>query len=137
MLSLIDDDGPSTSYKLEFSDAVHHGLRVTEACAGFIYCEPFQRLHGLKQLGVKCGIFPSANHTRKEHSLGVAHLARRFAYALCKQGPAGEMDRRDVILVELAGNFPIVSCVSAVPFNQFWLCLLLVVKPSGLFCPNA
>ena len=49
----------------------------------FIYFDPwvwkmidtpvFQRLRNLKQLGFCSFVFPSANHTRLEHSMGVAY----------------------------------------------------------------
>jgi hypothetical protein len=44
---------------------------------------PVNRLRFIKQLGLKAysGQFPSANHTRYEHSIGTMHLSRQ----LCKQ----------------------------------------------------
>ena len=35
----------------------------------------FQRLNDIKQLGGCSHVYPSAVHTRKEHSIGTAHLA--------------------------------------------------------------
>jgi putative nucleotidyltransferase with HDIG domain len=42
----------------------------------------FQRLRFIRQLGVVHWVFPSACHTRFEHSLGVAALAERLATSL-------------------------------------------------------
>lgn len=39
----------------------------------------FQRLRGITQLGTCSKVFPSANHTRFEHCLGVAHLCLQYA----------------------------------------------------------
>ncbi|NCP61806.1 MAG: HD domain-containing protein [Alphaproteobacteria bacterium] len=42
----------------------------------------FQRLRHIKQVGLVDLVFPSATHTRFNHSLGCAYLASRFAKAL-------------------------------------------------------
>lgn len=39
----------------------------------------FQRLKGIKQLGLVDVVFPSATHTRFSHSIGTCHLALRIA----------------------------------------------------------
>lgn len=44
----------------------------------------FQRLHGLRQNSLLYLIFPSANHTRFDHSLGVMCLADKFLSAVIK-----------------------------------------------------
>lgn len=47
----------------------------------------FQRLKKIKQLAAVHHVFPSATHTRFEHSLGVGHLAERFAKCLLSKQP--------------------------------------------------
>jgi HD superfamily phosphohydrolase len=50
----------------------------------------FQRLRGIKQLGTSSLVFPSATHTRFEHSLGTCWLAKRMLQAIRTQsGQAG------------------------------------------------
>jgi uncharacterized protein len=44
----------------------------------------FQRLHGLRQNSLLYLIFPSANHTRFDHSIGVMCLAEKFLAAIIK-----------------------------------------------------
>ena len=47
----------------------------------------FQRLKSIKQLAAVHHVFPGATHTRFEHSLGVGHLAERFAKRLLEHHP--------------------------------------------------
>jgi HD superfamily phosphohydrolase len=63
----------------------------------------FQRLRGLKQLGVSSFLYPGAVHTRFEHSIGVAHLARTFAETVQRQQPDMGVTVDDVETVMLAG----------------------------------
>lgn len=44
----------------------------------------FQRLRGIKQMSITNLVYPCANHTRFEHSLGTAHLAGDMAEKLLK-----------------------------------------------------
>jgi len=52
---------------------------ITEAEKTLIDSFPVQRLHRLRQLAGAEYVYPGANHTRFEHSIGVMHLAGRLA----------------------------------------------------------
>ena len=55
-------------------------------------------------------VFPSATHTRFEHSIGVAHKAQELAFQIWQgQGKELGMTMSDVHTVELAGAAAILS----------------------------
>lgn len=62
-----------------------------------------QRLRGLKQLGVSEMTYVPTTHCRFEHSLGVAHLAKKVLLAIAKKQPRLEITEKDIVCVKLAG----------------------------------
>lgn len=66
-------------------DPIHGHITITEAMKKFIDTPEFQSLRWKQQLGVTSFVFPSANHTRFEHSIGVSHLAGIMVETLQKQ----------------------------------------------------
>ena len=56
-------------------DSVHDYITLGSAAADLLDTPTVQRLRHIKQLSTVRLVFPSANHTRLEHSLGVYHLA--------------------------------------------------------------
>lgn len=67
-------------------DAVHGFIRFNSLEKLVIDSEPFQRLHGIHQLGIAYLVYPGATHTRFEHSLGTMHLATQIFERLCAKG---------------------------------------------------
>ena len=63
-------------------DPIHGGITFGRIEKALIDHRLFQRLHGLRQNSLLYLIFPSANHTRFDHSVGVMHLAERFLNAI-------------------------------------------------------
>jgi HD superfamily phosphohydrolase len=59
----------------EIKDPVHGYVYITQAEKEIIDSYPFQRLRRLRQLAGAEMVYPGANHTRFEHSIGVMHLA--------------------------------------------------------------
>lgn len=59
----------------EIKDPVYGYVYVTEAEKEIIDSYPVQRLHRLRQLAGAEFVYPGANHTRFEHSIGVMYLA--------------------------------------------------------------
>ncbi|GAA0522879.1 hypothetical protein SAMN04488066_105158 [Halorubrum aquaticum] len=58
-------------------DTVHDHIEIDGVGADLLDTPTVQRLRHVKQLGTVQLVYPSANHTRFEHSLGVYHLARQ------------------------------------------------------------
>ncbi|MDR1404537.1 MAG: HD domain-containing protein [Candidatus Methanoplasma sp.] len=68
----------SEQYKV-IHDPIHGSIRVDEPFLTILDRPEMQRLRSVRQLGLGSMVFPGANHTRFEHSLGVYHLAGRMA----------------------------------------------------------
>ncbi|MHC3438895.1 HD domain-containing protein [Natrialbaceae archaeon A-gly3] len=56
-------------------DSVHDHIEIDGVALDLLDTPAVQRLRGITQLGTVSLVYPSANHTRFEHSLGVYHLA--------------------------------------------------------------
>ena len=56
--------------KKTIRDVVWEDIELTDNEVKIIDSEPFQRLRGIKQLGMVYLVYPCATHTRFEHSLG-------------------------------------------------------------------
>lgn len=56
-------------------DPIHGYIELDEITHSLIDTSYLQRLRRIKQLGLSNLVYPGANHTRFEHSLGVMHLA--------------------------------------------------------------
>jgi len=77
-------------------DPVHGYVEVEAALLPILDSPPVQRLRHVKQLGFSHLVYPGANHTRFEHSLGTMHLATLLARNL-------DLEPADALLVGAAG----------------------------------
>ncbi|MDQ7082866.1 MAG: HD domain-containing protein [Aquificota bacterium] len=82
----------------EFSDPLYGFVRVSSGELKLIDTLIFQRLRHIKQLGTAYLVFPSAQHSRFEHAIGVLHLTD----LLLSRTKAGS-DRRIRDMVRVAG----------------------------------
>lgn len=60
---------------IEIRDPVHGYVKLDDFAQSLINTPQMQRLRWIKQLGLANLVYPGANHTRFEHSLGAYHLA--------------------------------------------------------------
>ncbi|MFB6113165.1 MAG: HD domain-containing protein [Halodesulfurarchaeum sp.] len=79
-------------------DSVHDHIEVVGVAGALVDTPPVQRLRRVKQLGTVSLVYPSANHTRFEHTLGVYHLASRALDHLDVGGRRAETVRAAAIL---------------------------------------
>src|SRR5216110_512625 len=63
-------------------DAVHGDIEMSSLEVELMDTPEFQRLRGIKQLGTAYLVFPSAVHTRFEHSLGTSWMAHRLVESI-------------------------------------------------------
>ncbi len=77
-------------------DAIHGSFKFEEATLRILETPEMQRLNGIKQLGLGYLVFPGANHSRLEHSLGVGHVAG-------KMGEALNLDKIEIETLKVAG----------------------------------
>ncbi len=82
----------------EFSDPIYGFIKADYRELHLIDSLIFQRLRHIKQLGLTYLVFPSAQHSRFEHALGVMHLADRLYTEI-----EGEGDPRVRSIIRLAG----------------------------------
>ena len=86
-------------------DSVHNYIEVTGVARALLDTPPVQRLRRVSQLGTVVLVYPSANHTRFEHSLGVHHLADRALDHLAVEGRQAERVRAAALLHDV-GHAP-------------------------------
>jgi HD superfamily phosphohydrolase len=86
-------------------DSVHDHIEVTGVAEALLETPTVQRLRHISQLGTVSLVYPSANHTRFEHSLGVYHLADRALGHLGVEGQQAERVRAAALLHDV-GHTP-------------------------------
>jgi hypothetical protein len=102
---------------IRYNDEIHLSIDLCPLMKRIMDTWPVQRLHDLKQLGTANMVYACATHTRFEHSVGVAHLAREMCKRLQLRHPSFGVTNKDVLCVTLAGllrKFVAVLSVSSV-----------------------
>ncbi|WP_129113273.1 HD domain-containing protein [Halegenticoccus tardaugens] len=97
---------------ITIKDSVHDHIEVEGVAAALLDAPAVQRLRHIKQLGTVQLVYPSANHTRFEHSLGVYHLANRALGELGIEGRQAERIRAASLLHDV-GHGPFSHNIEA------------------------
>ena len=96
---------------------IHGFISITPLMQKIIDTPEFKRLHNLRQAGVAYLVFPSANHTRFEHSIGVSHLAGKLITQLKTNQPELNISDRLIELVRVAG---LIHDIGHGPFSHLY-----------------
>jgi len=112
-----DDDDVLEGGELFITDVIHGPMTFDPLIKAIVDTEHFQRLRCIKQLGGSYYVYPSADHSRFVHSLGVAHLCLKHCEKLQK-GTYGELiTGKDVLCVTIAG---LIHDLGHGPFSHLW-----------------
>jgi HD superfamily phosphohydrolase len=77
-------------------DPVHGLISLSDFEEALLRTPQLQRLRGIRQLAMAHFVYPGANHTRFEHSIGTMYVAGRIAECL-------GLCREEIVLVRAAG----------------------------------
>ena len=86
---------------LDIIDPIHDFVRVYDDELKIIDTPIFQRLRRIRQLSGAHLIYPGAQHTRFEHSLGVMHIASMAGQVLAEKGVVSSDDIQNLRLASL------------------------------------
>jgi HD superfamily phosphohydrolase len=96
-------------------DTVHGFITLDDLAISLIDTHEMQRLRRVKQLGFANLVYPGANHTRFEHSLGVLHLAELLLNRLNVDGLQDIKDEiRAAALIHDVGHMPLSHTIESV-----------------------
>ncbi|MDQ1371997.1 MAG: uncharacterized protein QG582_912 [Candidatus Thermoplasmatota archaeon] len=104
-------------YKI-IRDSVHGSIRVDEEFLPLVEAPELQRLHSIHQLGLAYLVYPGANHTRFEHSLGTFAVARRICDSLGLEREEARQVMAAALLHDI-GHLPYSHTFEMVLHEQF------------------
>jgi len=94
-------------------DPVHGDIFLSPLQIACLDTREVQRLRGIRQLGTAYLVYPSAQHTRFEHSLGTLHMAATILDALEDAGCPTDRDLRETI-----GVAALLHDIGHIPFGH-------------------
>jgi HD superfamily phosphohydrolase len=96
---------------IKIADAVHGTVPLTALEGQVLDSQVFQRLRGIRHLGLASLVFPGADFSRLAHGIGTCHVTGRILSAL-QQAHPDKIDDGDIVLYRLAallhdvGHYP-------------------------------
>jgi hypothetical protein len=113
----------SSAFTEPVRDPVWGSIYLSEGLEALAGSEPFAKLARIKQLGPASLVYPGATHSRRAHSLGVLHMARRLATALAARGGLEFVSREGLFsylaaaLCHDLGHFPFAHSLKELPLE--------------------
>ena len=112
------------SKPLIIRDEIHGDISLDAVARSAVDHPSFQRLRHIKQLGLAEYVFPCATHTRFQHSLGAAYLAKQYFESIIETWPEWEFDyqgRVDTTEFLTDTTREVITTVAAHgPSRQYW-----------------
>ncbi len=84
-------------------DNIHGYIKLCDIASAIVDTPVFQRLRNIHQTGVLYLVFPTATHSRFEHSIGTYHLATQMIEKISKKQPELKITDEIIQLVGIAG----------------------------------
>lgn len=84
-------------------DNIHGYIKLDQIASAIVDTPVFQRLRNIHQTGIMYLVFPTANHSRFEHSIGTYHLATIMISNIAKSQPELNITDDIIQLVGIAG----------------------------------
>lgn len=108
----------------------HTLVLITKELDSIIKTKDFQHLRGVKQLGPTIFVFPGANHTRFEHSLGAYHLSMRYLEKLVPQAEFRKFCDPIDETIKLTALSALLHDIGHYPYSH-WIEEIKYIFPNG------
>lgn len=84
-------------------DNIHGYIKLDPIASSIVDTPVFQRLRNIHQTGVLYLVFPTATHSRFEHSIGTYHLANNMITNIAMKQPELKITEEIIMMVSIAG----------------------------------
>src|SRR5438034_5506381 len=82
-----------------FRDPIWGDIKLTDDEVLIVDSPQFQRLRGIRQLGLAHLVYPGAVHSRFLHSIGTVGAAQQILTAMMGEGTAFDVETRKVVRI--------------------------------------
>jgi len=89
--------------KMLIYDNIHGYIKIDPIASKIVDTHVFQRLRNIKQTGALYLVFPTATHSRFEHSIGTYFLATKMINNIAFNQPSLKITEEIIMLVGIAG----------------------------------